>query len=170
MGHGALNELPDRLRAARLFSQAEVESLAGIVSGPDGVTGEVLTGGRLWDENQSLHFGAGSAQVSPAKCSGVLAWAMSMSAELPAAGTFIVEGQRPAHSLRVAAKNGTLYVQATMPLADPSDYRNEANRLTGYINQVVRGEQQLLDGASPSPSPGPGPAPGEEPPGGLESS
>ncbi|MCB5292247.1 hypothetical protein BJQ90_01681 [Arthrobacter sp. SO3] len=71
--------------------------------------------------------------------------------------TIIVEGQRPAHFLRVAAKNGTLFVQATMPLADPSDYRNEANRLTGYVNQVVRGEQQLLDGASPSPGPGPGP-------------
>jgi hypothetical protein len=28
----------------------------------------------------------------------------------------------------VAAKNGTLFVQATMPLADPRDYRNEANR------------------------------------------
>jgi len=25
-----------------------------------------------------------------------------------------------------------------MLLADPGDYRNEANRLTGYINQVVR--------------------------------
>ena len=55
-----------------------------------------------------------------------------------------------------------------MPLADPADYRDEANRLTVYINQVVGGEQQLLDGASPSP--GPGPAPGQEPPGDLESS
>lgn len=223
-------------KASRLFSQAEVETLAGIVAGPGGVTGEVLTGGRLWDENQSLHFGAGSARVSPDRCSGVLAWAMLMSAELPAAGTFsgtrsepvfiavsadrdavlalafpsvfkladcspanltvedgsftatyqrasaftdadqsfaviatlIVEGQRPAHFLRVAAKNGTLFVQATMALADPSDYRNEADRLTGYINQVVRGEQQFLDGASPGP--GPGPEHGQEPAGGLESS
>jgi hypothetical protein len=70
-------------------------------------------------------------------------------------------------------KNGTLFIQATMLLADPSDYRNEANRLTGYINQVVgginqvvRGEQQLLLGASP----GPGPEPEQEPPGRLESS
>lgn len=75
--------------------------------------------------------------------------------------TLLIEGKRPAHFLRVAAKNGTLFVQATMPLADPGDYRNEANRLTGYINQVVRGEQQLLDGANPSP--GPGPEPGQEP-------
>lgn len=164
-----------------------METLGGVVAGPGGVTGEVLTGGRLWDENQSLHFGAGSAQVSPAKCSGVLAWAMLMSAGLPAAGTFsgtraepvfiavsadrdallalafpsvvklpdcspanltvengsftatyqrasaftdadqsfaliatiIVGGRRPAHFLRVAAKNGPLFVQATMPLADP---------------------------------------------------
>jgi hypothetical protein len=88
-------------------------------------------------------------------------------------GTIVVEGQRPAHFLRVAAKNGTLFIQATMLLADPSDYRNEANRLTGYINQVVgginqvvRGEQQLLLGASP----GPGPEPEQEPPGRLESS
>ena len=72
--------------------------------------------------------------------------------------TTIFEGQRPAHFLRVAAKNGTLFVQATMPLADPGDYRNEANVLTGYINQVVRAEQQLMDGASP------GPEPGQEPP------
>jgi hypothetical protein len=183
----------------------------------------------LWDENQSMHFGAGSAQVSPAKCSGVLAWAMLMSAGLPAAGTFsgtraepvfiavtadrdavlalafpsvfelpdcspanltvendsftatyqrasaftdadqgfaviatlLIEGKPPAHFLRVAAKNGTLFVQATMPLANPGDYRNEANRLTGYINQVVHGEQQLLDGAFPSP--GPGPEPGQQP-------
>lgn len=145
----------------------------------------------MWDENQSLHFGAGSARVSPAECSDVLAWAMLLSAGLPAAGTFsgtraepvfiavsadrdsvlalafpsvfklpdcspanltvengsftvtyqrasaftdadqsfsviatiIVEGQPPAHFLRVAAKNGTLFSQATMPLADPSDYR-----------------------------------------------
>jgi hypothetical protein len=75
--------------------------------------------------------------------------------------TLLIKGKRPAHFLRVAAKNGTLFVQATMPLADPDDYRNEANRLTGYINQVVRGEQQLLDGANPSP--GPGPEPGQEP-------
>jgi hypothetical protein len=221
-------------KAARLFSQTEVESLTGIVAGPDGATGEVLTGARLWDENQSLHFGAGSARVTPAECSGVLAWAMLMSEGIPAAGTFtgtpsepvfvvvsadrdavltlafpsvsklpdcspasltvengsftatyqrasaftdadqsfaviatlVVEGQRPAHFLRVAAKNGTLFIQATMPLADPSDYRNEADRLTGYINQVVRGEQQLLLGASPGPVPGPA----QEPPGRLESS
>ncbi|MGO4807677.1 hypothetical protein AB4089_21440 [Arthrobacter sp. 2MCAF15] len=223
-------------KAARLFSQAEVESLAGVVAGPGGVTGEVLTGGPLWDENQSLHFGAGSAQVSPAKCSGVLAWAMLMSGELPAAGTFsgtdaepvfvavtadrdavlalafssvrklpdcsparltmengtftatyqrasafteadqsyaviatiFLKGRPPAHFLRVAAKNGTLFVQATMPLADPANYRTEADFLTLYINQVVRGEQQLLDGASPSP--GPGPEPWQEPPGDIESS
>lgn len=77
--------------------------------------------------------------------------------------TLIVEGRRPAHFLRVAAKNGTLFVQATMALADPSDYRNEANRLTGYINQVVRGEQQFLDGASPSPSPAPARVPAPAP-------
>lgn len=227
-------------KAARLFSQAEVETLAGIVAGPGGVSGEVLSGERLWDENQSLHFGAGSARVSPAECSDVLAWAMLMSAGLPSAGTFsgtraepvfiavtadrdavlalafssisklpdcspvsmtvedssftatyqrasaftdadqsfaviatiILEGRQPAHFLRVASKNGTLFVQATMSLADPVDYRAEADRLTGYINQVVRGEQQLLDGASPDPGPGPepGPGPGQEPPGGLESS
>lgn len=225
-------------KAARIFSQGEVETLAGIVVGPNGVTGEVLTGGRLWDQNQSLHFGAGSARVRPAECSDVLAWAMLMSAGLPSAGTFsgtraepvfiavsadrdavlalnfpavsklpdcspasmtvedrsftatyqrasaftdadqsfaviatiILEGRRPAHFLRVAAKNGTLFVQATMSLEDPEDYRAEADRLTGYINQVVRGEQQFLDGASPDPGPGPEPGPGQEPPRGLESS
>jgi hypothetical protein len=68
--------------------------------------------------------------------------------------TTILEGRRPAHFLRVAAKNGTLFVQSTMPMADPGDYRNEANLLTGYINQVVRAEQQLLDGASTGPEPG----------------
>lgn len=51
-----------------------------------------------------------------------------------------------------------------MPLADPSDYRNEANRLTGYINQVVRGEQQLLIGVSP------GQERGKQPREGLENS
>lgn len=225
-------------KAARLFSQGEVETLAGMVVGPSGVTGDVLTGARLWDENQSLHFSAGSARVSPAECSDVLAWAMLMSAGLPSAGTFsgtraepvfiavsadrdavlalnfpavsklpdcspanmtvedgsftatyqrasaftdadqsfaviatiILEGRRPAHFLRVAAKNGTLFVQATMSLADPENYRAEADRLTGYINQVVRGEQQLLDGASPDPGRGPEPGPGQEPPRGLESS
>ncbi|WP_410554409.1 hypothetical protein [Arthrobacter globiformis] len=80
--------------------------------------------------------------------------------------TIIMEGRRPAHFLRVAAKDGTLFIQATMLLADPDDYRNEADRLTGYINQVVRGERQLLLGASPRPEPGPA----KEPPGGLESS
>ncbi|MET3935650.1 hypothetical protein [Arthrobacter sp. OAP107] len=53
-----------------------------------------------------------------------------------------------------------------MLLADPGDYRNEANRITGYINQVMRGERQLLVGASPRPEQGPA----DEPPGGLESS
>lgn len=42
--------------------------------------------------------------------------------------TIFVEGQCPAHFLRVAAKNGILFVQATMPLADPADYPDEANR------------------------------------------
>ncbi|MFE4543005.1 hypothetical protein [Arthrobacter sp. NPDC056727] len=216
-------------KGARLFSQAEVEALAGLVAGPGGASGKVLTGGPLWDQNQSLHFGAGAARVSPAECSGVLAWGMLMTAGLPAAGTFsgtraepvfvavtadrdavlalafpsifklpdcspanltiedgsftatyqrasaftdadqsfaviatiITEGRRPAHFLRVAAKNGTLFVQATMPLADPGDYRDEANRLTGYVNQVVRGEQQLLDGDTISP------APGQVPPAGV---
>lgn len=72
-GIEASRDAPPPAKGARPFSQAEVETLAGVVAGPCGVTGEVLTGGRLWDENQSLHFGAGSAQVSPAKCSGVLA-------------------------------------------------------------------------------------------------
>lgn len=42
--------------------------------------------------------------------------------------TIFVEGQCPTHFLRVAAKNGILFVQATMPLADPADYPDEANR------------------------------------------
>jgi hypothetical protein len=227
-GDGTAKPSTAPVKGARLFSQAEVETLAGLVTGPGGSAGEVLTGGQLWDENQSLHFGAGAARVSPAECSDVLAWAMLMSAGLPAAGTFsgtsaepafvvvsadrdaalalafpsifqlpdcsparltvadgsftatyhsasaftdadqtyaviatiIRAGRQPAHFLRVAAKNGTLFVQATMPLADPGGYRDEANRLTGYINQVVHGEQQLLDGADV------GPAPTQEPPAG----
>ena len=49
-----------------------------------GVAGEVLTGARFRDQNQSLHFGAGAARVSPAECSDVPAWAMLMSDGLPA--------------------------------------------------------------------------------------
>lgn len=54
--------------------------------------------------------------------------------------TIVTESHRPAHFLRVAAKNGTLFVQATM---------------------VVRGEQQLLDGSTLSP------AAAQEPPAGV---
>jgi len=219
-------------KGTRLFSQADVETLAGIVAGPGGATGEVLTGERLWDTNQSLHFGAGSAEVIPAECSDVIGWATLMAEGIPSAGTFsgthaepvfialsadrdaalalalrsitklpdcspatmtlddqsftatyqrasaftdadqsfaviatiIMEGRRPAHFLRVAAKNGTLFVQATMSLTDPDNYRAEADRLTGYVNQVVHGEQQLLDGARPSPGRGPDPGPEQEPP------
>lgn len=219
-------------KGTRLFSQADVETLAGIVAGPGGATGEVLTGERLWDTNQSLHFGAGSARVIPAECSDVIGWATLMAEGIPSAGTFsgtraepvfiavsadrdaalalafrsitklpdcspatmtledqsftatyqrasaftdadqsfaviatiIIEGRQPAHFLRVAAKNGTLFVQATMSLADPDNYRAEADRLTGYVNQVVHGEQQLLDGARPSPGQGPDPGPEQEPP------
>lgn len=224
-------------KGTRLFSQADVETLAGIVAGPGGATGEVLTGERLWDTNQSLHFGAGSARVIPAECSDVIGWATLMGEGIPSAGTFsgthaepvfiavsadrdaalalafrsiaklpdcspaamtledqsftatyqrasaftdadqsfaviatiILDGRRPAHFLRVAAKNGNLFVQATMSLTDPDNYRAEADRLTGYVNQVVHGEQQLLDGARPSPGRGPDPGPEQEPPSVIKS-
>jgi hypothetical protein len=188
-----------------------VEALAGAVTGPGGNTGPVLTGGDLWDQTQSLHFGAGAVQVSPADCAGVLAWAMLMSDGLPAAGTvsgtladpvflaisadrddvlalafpsvvelpdcsparltlengtatatyrrasaftdadgtyavvasFAADGNETGHFLRVAAKTGTLFVQAIAQVADPDDYRAAADRLTGYVNRVVAAQKRL---------------------------
>ncbi|KUM33512.1 hypothetical protein [Arthrobacter sp. EPSL27] len=208
--------------AARLFSQEEVEALAGSVAGPGGEIGDVLTGGDLWDVSQSFHFGAGAAEVSPSGCADVLAWAMLMSDGLPAAGTFSgtraepvhlvvsadrgdvlalafptifklpdcspvsltvvdgtatanyrrasaftdadgtyavlasigADGADPGHFLRVAAKTGTLFVQAIVRVADPDDYRAAADRLTGYVNQVVAAQKRVEQGLDPLPPAG----------------
>lgn len=52
-------------------------------------------------------------------------------------GTFTPSGGKAEHVLRVAGKIGTLFVQASAFISNPDDYRAEADRLSGFINQVA---------------------------------
>ena len=52
-------------------------------------------------------------------------------------GTFTPSGGKAKHVLRVAGKIGTLFVQASAFISNPDDYRAEADRLSGFINQVA---------------------------------
>ena len=204
-------------KAARLYSQADVESMVGVFSDPGGGPAFVLSGEAFWIKNWSFHFNAGGAKVTPAGCGDILAWSTLMADDTPAAGTFsgtsndpvflavtadrddqlslafssvsklpdcsparltsgkdtatatylrasaftdggrtyaviaslAIEGKRSIQFLRVAAKNGTLFVQAIAQIQDPDDYRTTADRLTGYINNVFRGQDRLDNGLDP---------------------
>ncbi len=52
-------------------------------------------------------------------------------------GTFKPSSGKVEHVLRVAGKIGTLLVQASASISNPDDYRAEADRLSGFINQVA---------------------------------
>ena len=189
----------------RLYTQDEVSALAGSIVGPDGHLATVLDDDDFWDQNQSVHFGAYTAEVSPKDCSNQLGWATLTADGLPAAGSFTGTEANPAfvavsadrndalalsfeaisrldrcspltltyanetatveyrrasafsdagmtyavigtitppsgktkHVLRVAGKIGTLFVQASANISNPDDYRADADRLSGFINQVA---------------------------------
>lgn len=133
----------------RLYTQDEVSTLAGSIVGPDGHLATVLDDDDFWDQNQSVHFGAYTAEVSPKDCSNQLGWATLTADGLPAAafsdagmtyaviGTITPPSGKTKHVLRVAGKIGTLFVQASANISNPDDYRADADRLSGFINQVA---------------------------------
>lgn len=209
-----------------LYSQAEVEALAGAVTGPDGDPSLLLSEEEFWKANFRVHFGADMPDVvTPAECSDLLGWATLIADDTPAAGSksgtpdhpayVVVSGDRDdmltmtfdgigklhkcspvelhlngetatatferasaftdagmtyaviasitppgsetRHVLRVAGKMGTLFVQASGNLDNPADYREEADRLSKYVNQVVAAGRSLAeDGIMPTPVAAPG--------------
>lgn len=60
-----------------------------------------------------------------------------------------IEGKGSIQFLRVAAKSGTLFVQAIAEIKDADNYRATADRLTSYINNVFRGQDLLGKGLDP---------------------
>ena len=80
--------------------------------------------------------------------------------------SFAADSNETGHFLRVAAKTGTLFVEAIAQVADPDDYRAVADRLIGYVNRLVAAQKRLgpLSNLAPPAVPGPltkadGPAP-----------
>ena len=51
------------------------------------------------------------------------------------------------HLMRVAAKSGTLFVQASANIDSPDNFRAESERLSGLVNQVLAAQKKLVQPA-----------------------
>jgi hypothetical protein len=81
-----------------LYSQAEVEALAGAVTGPDGGPSLLLSKEEFWKANFRVHFGADMPDVvTPAECSDLLGWATLIADDTPAAGSKTGSPDHPAY-------------------------------------------------------------------------